>query len=133
MAAQLKEAYRQDPTSGTVLFWSDDERRYGFKNTEQIFYTRTIEAGSSPLALGSNPIDLTDVPYTVDGTNFTLADFIGNPANIGLLVVQNGDVIFERYASGNDSTSRWVSFSVTKSLTSMLIGCLLYTSPSPRD
>ena len=125
MAAQLKEAYRQDPTSGTVLFWSDDERRYGFKNTEQIFFTRTIEAGSSPLALGSNPIDLTDVPYTVEGTNFTLADFIGNPANIGLLVVQNGEVIFERYAPGNDRTSRWVSFSVTKSLTSMLIGAAI--------
>ena len=125
MVAQLKEAYRQDPTSGTVLFWSDEQRRYGFKNTEQIFFTRTIEVGSSPLALGSNPIDLTDVPYTVEGTNFTLADFIGNPANIGLLVVQNGEVIFERYAPGNDRTSRWVSFSVTKSLTSMLIGAAI--------
>ena len=125
MVAQLKEAYRRDPSSATVLFWNDEQRRYGFKNTEHINYTRTIPAGSSPLALGSNPIDLTDVPYTIEGTSFTLADFIGNSANIGLLVVQNGDVIFERYAPGNDRTSRWVSFSVTKSLTSMLIGAAI--------
>lgn len=125
VVARLKESYRQDPSSATVLFWNDDERRYGFKNTEQINFTRAITAGSSPLALGSNPIDLTEVPYTVDGREFTLADFVGNSANIGLLVVQDGDVLYERYAPGNDRSSRWVSFSVTKSLTSMLIGAAI--------
>jgi len=123
--AKLKESYRRDPSSATVLFWNDNERRYGFKNTQQINYTRVIAAGSSTLELGSNPIDLTAVPYSVEGREFTLADFVGNSSNIGLLVVQGGDVIYEHYAPGNDRNSRWISFSVTKSLTSMLIGAAI--------
>jgi len=39
--------------------------------------------------------------------------------------VQGGDVVYEHYAPGNDQSSRWVSFSVTKSLTSMLIGAAI--------
>jgi len=43
------------------------------------------------------------------------------PEAIGLLVVQNGNVLLEHYAPGNDRQSRWISFSVTKSVTSLLI------------
>ena len=40
----------------------------------------------------------------------------------GLLVIKNGRIVYERYGLGNDENSRWVSYSVAKSVTSMLIG-----------
>lgn len=125
MVAKLKEGYRRNPESSTILFWTDEERRYGFKNADQINFTRAISAGNSPLVLGSNPTDLTEVTYTIEGSEFALADFVSNSANIGLLVVQDGKVLYERYAPGNNRNSRWISFSVTKSLTSMLIGAAI--------
>ena len=125
VVARLKENYRRDPSSATVLFWNEQERRYGFKNAEQVNFTRTIAAGDSPLVFGAHLIDLTAVPYTVDDSEFTLANFVSNSANIGLLVVKGGDVIYEHYAPGNDRNSRWISFSVTKSVTSMLIGAAI--------
>ena len=40
-------------------------------------------------------------------------------------LVQDGDVLFERYAPGNDRSTPWMSFSVAKSVTSMLIGAAI--------
>ncbi len=125
LVAELAKRLQQDPTSGSILFWTDAERRQGFKSIERLNSTRAIPASSSPLVLGTAPQDLTNIAYTVDGESFTLADFVGNEANIGLLVVQDGDVVFEQYAPGNDRASRWISFSVTKSVTSMLIGAAI--------
>ena len=43
----------------------------------------------------------------------------------GLLVLKDGKVAYERYGLGNDRNSRWVSFSVSKSVVSMLYGAAL--------
>ncbi len=40
----------------------------------------------------------------------------------GLLVIKDGRIVYERYGLGNDETTRWVSFSVAKSVVSMLFG-----------
>ena len=42
-----------------------------------------------------------------------------------LLVIKDGNIVCERYQLGNDANSRWVSFSVAKSVTSMLIGAAI--------
>ena len=43
----------------------------------------------------------------------------------GLLIVHDGQVRLERYGLGFDSAGRWTSFSVAKSITSMLVGAAL--------
>ena len=43
----------------------------------------------------------------------------------GLIAVQDGQVVLERYAAGNDAASPWVSFSVAKSVVAMLAGAAL--------
>jgi CubicO group peptidase (beta-lactamase class C family) len=43
----------------------------------------------------------------------------------GLLVIRDGTIIYERYGLGNNENSRWVSFSVTKSVVSMLYGAAI--------
>jgi CubicO group peptidase (beta-lactamase class C family) len=40
-------------------------------------------------------------------------------------VVKDGRILLERYTLGNDEDSRWISFSIAKSVVSMLIGAAL--------
>lgn len=125
MVAALAKGFVDGQIGGSILLWNDEQRRVGFKNLEHIYPTRRVAAGTDVYALGSRPMDLAAVTYAVDGETFTIKDFLGLDATIGVLVVQNDDVVMEHYAEGNDEQSVWVSFSVTKSVTSMLIGAAI--------
>lgn len=125
VVAALAGQFASGQARGGMLFWSDAERRIGFKNLEHIYPSRRIEASAEPYPLGNRPRNLSDLRYTLDGKRFRVGDFLNMDATVGVLVVQGGDVIMEHYAAGNDEASTWVSFSVTKSVTSMLIGAAL--------
>ena len=45
---------------------------------------------------------------------------------MGLLVVHDGKVLMEHYAPDHGADVRWVTFSVTKSVTSLLIGAAIH-------
>jgi CubicO group peptidase (beta-lactamase class C family) len=51
-----------------------------------------------------------------------LAAFTNDYQVAGLLVLQDGKIRLERYALGHTAESRWTSFSVAKSVTSLLVG-----------
>jgi len=125
LVATLAQQFAEGQIGGSILFWNDRERRVGFKNLDRIYPTRSLPASTSPFPLGERPRDLGDLTYTVDAERFTLADFLAHESNVGMIVVQDGDVVLEHYARGNDATTPWVSFSVTKSVTSMLIGAAI--------
>ncbi|MEM9305156.1 MAG: serine hydrolase domain-containing protein [Pseudomonadota bacterium] len=108
-----------------LLFWSQSERRVAFKRMADLGSSRSIRAAGSPYPLVDRPKDLSSVRYQIDGRTYTLADFFAMPAQIGFIVVQDGNVLLERYAQGNDRDSVWISFSVTKSVTSLLIGAAI--------
>lgn len=108
-----------------ILFWSPRQRRIGFKHIEDIFPTRTVEAGTVPTALQAQPMDVSDVSYTVDGQPFSLTSFVERDQNVALIIIKDGKVLFEHYADGNTPDDVWVSFSVTKSITSLLIGAAI--------
>ena len=108
-----------------ILFWGRDERAAGFRNIDRIYSTRRIRAGVSTRPLEPWPVDLSGIRYEVDGESFSFGEFVQRPEHVGLLVVQDGRVLYEAYANGNDASSRWISFSVTKSITSMLIGAAI--------
>ncbi|MEM9057905.1 MAG: serine hydrolase domain-containing protein [Pseudomonadota bacterium] len=110
------------PTS--LLFLSSEERDFAFAHIAELYPTRRVETGDRVFPLGSRPRDLSSVAYVLGGQRYTVADFLRRPAAKGFLVWQ-GDVLFERYANGHDATTPWVSFSVAKSVTSMLIGAAI--------
>ena len=126
----------------TILFWSEDQKINGFKNGYNYTPSRTIKKSSNPYPLNNLLLDFSKVSYKLKNKTFTLDDYI-NKFNVGgIIVVRRGNVVYENYNFGNNQNSKWISFSVTKSVTSMLLGaaapsnievCLLYTSPSPRD
>jgi CubicO group peptidase (beta-lactamase class C family) len=122
--ADLQERKRAGK-SESVLVASQTDRRVWFKNVDRLGTTRSIKAGASPSRLESQSADFSGLTYQVDGKTYTLSEFLAMPSHIGLIVVQDGKVRFEHYAEGNDPTTPWVSFSVAKSVTSMLIGAAI--------
>ncbi len=112
-----------EPTS--VLFWSQDDRQVGFRHMPGLNPARRIEAGASPFPLRGAPVDLGAVRYEVDSGDFGMADYLADPAHMGLIVVRGDEILFEDYSGGNNEESIWISFSVTKSVTSMLIGAAI--------
>ena len=109
----------------SLLFWTQDERRIGFKNIANISPTRTIRKGAKVYPLNPAPVDLSAVTYEIEGAEHALADLLKHESLIGMAVVRGGDILMEHYAPGNDADSVWISFSVSKSVTSMLIGAAI--------
>ena len=82
---------------------------------------KTRPAYPLPVALE----DLSKVSFEVAGKRYTIADYIERNRVAGLLVIHNGKIAYERYAHGHTAASKWTSFSVAKSLTSMLVGAAM--------
>ena len=109
----------------TILFWSEEEKINGFKNGYNYIPSRTIKKSSNPYPLNSLLLDFSKVSYKLKNKSFTLDDYI-NKFNVGgIIVVRRGNVLYENYNFDNNQNSKWISFSVTKSITSMLLGAAI--------
>lgn len=121
----LQERLRSGELAASPLFYSDEERLVAFANMAQVAPTRAIPAGDAVLELPSAPLDLSGATYTVGDSSYTLADYLAQPSLLGIAVVKDGALVFEHYADTHGPDTRWVSFSVTKSVTAMLIGAAI--------
>ena len=107
------------------LFWTPKQKVAGFRNIASIFATRTIQAGDEALPLPATRRQVRRLSYRVDGATFDMNDFMAHNHVVGLIALKDGVIRLERYAAGNDENSLWVSFSVAKSVVSMLIGAAI--------
>jgi CubicO group peptidase (beta-lactamase class C family) len=53
---------------------------------------------------------------------YTLADYLEHQRTTGLLVLKNGEIVAEHYRYGRKDDARFLSFSMAKSVTSLLLG-----------
>ena len=107
------------------LFMSQAERRIAFAHFDLLYPTRMIRASGAASALPGEPVDLKGVRFTANDTDMTVGDLLDSEHLMGLLVVQDGKVLMEHYASDHGPDVPWVTFSVTKSVTSLLIGAAI--------
>ena len=108
-----------------ILFWTPEQQVAGFRNIDKILPTREITAEGRPLALPEALIDLGAVVIRTEGTAMTVDEYFLKQNVAGLLVLKDGKIAYERYGLGNSRDSRWISFSVTKSVVSMLVGAAI--------
>lgn len=109
----------------SALFWQGREQIAGFRNIDALAPVRWIRAGDRLLELPVAERDLGDVTFEFAGETLTVEDYMAQQRVAGLLVLKDGAVAYERYALGNDETTRWISFSVAKSVVAMLIGAAI--------
>lgn len=107
------------------LFWTQEERIVGFRNFDTIYQTRPIDNGTEALALVDDPQDFSDVSYEVEDASHTLDDYLETFHVAGILVAKGERILLERYRLGHSETSRWVSYSIAKSVTSLLVGAAI--------
>jgi CubicO group peptidase (beta-lactamase class C family) len=104
-----------------VLFWPQAERDAQFRRMSERFPSDRAAHGTHPLALPAGK------PLVVDGREGQawLASYMAKNRIAGVMVLQDGRVRLERYALGFGPRQRWISFSVAKSVTSLLLGIAL--------
>lgn len=111
--------------SAGALFWEGDQQIAGFRNIDRIAPTREIKASDYVLALPERKLDLDGVEINTGGDSMTLDEFFTSYRSAGLIAVKDGNIVYERYGLGNDENTRWVSFSIAKSVVAMLYGAAI--------
>ena len=114
------------PTNGSILFWRGDQQIAGFRNTHLLSPVRHIQRGENVMELPRNERDFSSLRYEVGGEQFTLDDYMRHNHVGGVLVLKDGEILLEQYGLGNTEDTRWVSFSMTKSIVSLLTGAALH-------
>ncbi len=108
-----------------ILFWTPEQQITGYRNIDELSPTREILAGPIAYPLIPAQRNLQDFRYRYNGRKHSIDDYMRLQNVAGVIAIKKGRVILERYALGNDRNSRWISFSVAKSVVSMLIGAAI--------
>ncbi len=111
------------PDPKDMLVWDQAARVTGFRNTYRLYQGdvfHTLDGHPYPLPAASHPMP--PVHYAMDGHTYGLEDYRRRQRVTGLLILKDGRVAYEHYASGNTTTTLWTSRSVAKSVVSILIG-----------
>jgi len=107
------------PTNRDLLFWTQPQRDAAFRALDRLpvlAKARDVPAGGEVLPLPPGP----PLKLAVD-----VDDYMAGQRSAALLVVHDGKLRLERYGLDFDARGRWTSFSVAKSITSILVGAAL--------
>jgi CubicO group peptidase (beta-lactamase class C family) len=124
-------AYRHaDEPIGTVRELYDgrldpDIQVNTFRNIDRLFPTRVVQRGPAARPLPREPRAMDEFRFVHEGQRYDLHEVLSLNRIGGLLIVQDGAIRYEKYLLGNDETTRWMSMSVVKSITAMLIGAAI--------
>lgn len=104
----------------SLLFWSQEEKERRFPIMQDIFPSILVSTANQATAFKeAKHIN----PRWEDQT--TLTSYMNNNKVQGVIVIQNNIIRLEKYAEGIDKQTLWTSFSVAKSVSSMLVGVAL--------
>ncbi len=129
LAADNDYPHQQEPI-GTVRQIYDgkllpDLRINTFRNIHRLFPVRTVERGPQATAFDYALRSLDDFSMNWNGSDFDLIDVITLNQVQAIMVVKDGEVLMEEYFHGNSAETHWMSMSVVKTITVMLIGAAL--------
>ena len=104
----------------SLLFWTQVEKERRFPIMQEIFPSIPVSTGTKNVSLKEHtPI----IPKWADGTSLT--SYMKDNQVQGVIVLQDDHIRLEKYAAGIHQETLWTSFSVAKSVSSMLVGVAL--------
>src|SRR5699024_8037558 len=104
----------------SLLFWSQEEKEGRFPIMQQIFPSKQVAAGTKTYSLEKGK---SITPKWKDET--TLSTYMKINHIAGVIVLKNNKIRLEKYADGVDENTVWTSFSMAKSVSSMLLAIAL--------
>ena len=96
-----------------------------FRNTHRMFASRTVRRGRDIHRLERVHVPLLDLCISSRGADHDLYDYLSRNRTAGLLILKRGRLVLEHYEFGNDETTRWLSMSMAKSVSTVLIGAAI--------
>ncbi len=95
-----------------------------FRHMDELFTTRKVPHSGAVYPLKHNDHTL-NFTYTFNGETLPAEAFLTRTYTNALLIMKNGEVVYEKYLNNSTDRSTFIGFSMTKSFTSILVGCLL--------
>lgn len=92
-----------------------------FRSIETIMDTRKVPNGGPVWTLPREDRSL-DFTYTFKGETRSAQEALDRTYTNALLIIKDGRIVYEEYRNNADETSRYMSWSVGKSITATLIG-----------
>lgn len=99
----------------------EDRNKIGnFSAMDEIAPSSKVTRGGDVWPLGSGAMPA--VQYTYKGNNYSLEDYLNRQRVTSLLVMKEGKILFERYQYDRKPEHRFISWSMAKSITALLVG-----------
>jgi hypothetical protein len=128
LPAPLRDGPSSDvPVAIQIARWhmlDGDINALTFRSMDTLFTTRVVPR-SGPvwqLPRQDRPLAFT---YSFKGATYTPDQFLERTYTNALLVMKDGEIVSEIYRNNSDERTRFMGWSMTKSITSILIGCAL--------
>ncbi len=93
-----------------------------FEHSDTLFPVNRVPRGRAVRPLLPAAKQLQNVHFQSRGAEYDLFDYLADNRVAGLLVLKDGKVAFEDYELGAGPATRWISFSMAKSVASTLVG-----------
>lgn len=112
------------PVAVQTLRWhmlDGDVNALMFRSMDTLFTTRTVACAGSIWALPRADHAL-DFNYSFEGKSYSAQQFLERSYTNALLVMKDGRIVSEIYRNNSNERTRFMGWSMTKSVTSVLIG-----------
>jgi CubicO group peptidase (beta-lactamase class C family) len=96
-----------------------------FSHSDTLFPVNVVPRGGAVRNFEKSPRTLGKILFHADGQDFDLYDYLADNRIAGLLILKDGKTVLEDYELGTGSDTRWISFSMAKSVSSTLVGAAL--------
>ena len=87
--------------------------------------TRNVGRGTGPVTPLPAAARPPAIGYRYRNLGYTLDDYLERQRVTGLVILKDGEIVAERYRYGRSADARFLSFSMAKSVISMLVGVAL--------
>lgn len=111
--------------NASLLSLTPAQQRVAYRNLQLLAPTNRVVRGRSTSPLPEATLDLSSFTYDYQNRTRSLADFINETHVAGFIVIKDGRLVAEKYTQGHGPGSVWTSFSVAKSIVSLLYGVAL--------
>jgi CubicO group peptidase (beta-lactamase class C family) len=115
----------QVPVAVQILRWhmlDNDVSALAFRSMDTLFTTRAVPHGGPVWVLPHNDRPL-EFNYRWQGQEIPATQFLERTYTNALLVMKDGRIVSEIYRNNSNERTRFIAWSMTKSVTSVLIGC----------
>ncbi|MDP5033252.1 serine hydrolase [Paraglaciecola sp.] len=104
-----------------ITLYDADKIAHNFLNMYTMFDSSTIEASQSTYYF---PVNYQALPYdfSVEGESIVVQDFLAQSATHAMMVIKDGEIVYEQYFLEDSPEKQHISFSVAKSFVSALFG-----------